>query len=177
MQVDLKKITHVPRRFEQTFAPEWWERAGDKDLVLGLAGPLKASTEIYKAGDRYVLEGSLRGKLRAMCDRCAEAYIRELNVTFRVFLASPPSEGFDEEVSLTPEDLAGDFIVGDTVELDDIVREQIFLAVPMKSLCSDTCRGLCPDCGANLNQGECGCRKSPGRPEFAALKKLKFKGD
>jgi len=177
MLIDLKKITHVSRRITQTLGPGWWEKAGDKGLVLGFEDPLNVSVEIYRAGGKYVLEGSLNGSLQVRCDRCTESYRRELKTAFRLFLAPPPRDGFDEEVALTPEDLAGDFIVGETVELDDIIREQIYLAVPMKSLCRIDCRGLCPECGADLNQGDCRCLKSSGRPEFAKLKNLKFEGE
>jgi uncharacterized protein len=67
-----------------------------------------------------------------------------------------------------------DFIKGDTIDLSDIVREQVYLSLPMRSICKESCRGLCPVCGANLNESSCLCRKPEGHPAFS---KLRLKGE
>jgi uncharacterized protein len=178
MIIDLKTITHFPRRLAFAYGPEWWKsELGDDGQILGLDGPLSATLEVYKAGDKYVLEGKLSGRLEIRCDRCAEAYVEGLSTDFRLFLAPPPPDGYPEETVLRTEDLTGDFIVDDQVELDDLIREQIYLSVPMKSLCRKDCLGLCPECGADLNQGDCRCRKDHKHPALAKLKHLQLQGE
>ncbi len=62
--------------------------------------------------------------------------------------------------------------IGEHVDLDDLVREQILLALPTRQLCRDDCKGLCPTCGANLNQTTCDCSAEEIDPRFAALAQL-----
>lgn len=69
------------------------------------------------------------------------------------------------------------FISEKEIELDEIVRSEIYLALPMKFLCKEDCKGLCPVCGKNLNRERCNCQKMTGHPAFLKLKELKLKGD
>ena len=73
--------------------------------------------------------------------------------------------------------MEADFIKGEEIDLKDIVREQIYLSIPMKSLCSEGCLGLCPICGKNLNQGPCQCKGEKGHPGFLKLKNLNIEGE
>ena len=91
-----------------------------------------------------------------------------------MFLSLPPSDAEKSELELSEEDMSVDFIMGDEIDLDEVVREQIYFSLPMKSLCREDCRGLCPVCGINLNKEECKCRREIGHPGFSELKKLKL---
>jgi uncharacterized protein len=156
---------------------DWWPSDAQKDQILAIDAPVQVNLEIYKAGDKYVLDGELHGGLQVVCDRCLEAYHRELENDFRVYLALPlPQEG-DTEMELAEKDLEVDFIRGEEIELDEIIREQIYLSLPMKSLCSGKCLGLCPTCGTNLNGGSCQCHRDQGHPAFLDLEKLNIEGD
>jgi uncharacterized protein len=92
-----------------------------------------------------------------------------MGTTFRVYLALPlpedddPEED-DTEIELAEKDLEVDFIRGEEIDLDEIIREQIYLSLPMKSLCSEDCLGLCPTCGSDLNAGSCQCHREQGHP-------------
>ncbi len=70
-----------------------------------------------------------------------------------------------------------EFITDSEIRLDDIVREQIYLSLPMKCLCREDCSGLCPLCGTNLNMKKCECLREKGHPGFSKLKKVKFQGE
>lgn len=87
-------------------------------------------------------------------------------------MSSPPQDPDQNEIELSEEDMAVRFITGGEIDIDDIVIEQIYLSLPIKFLCSEGCHGLCPRCGTNLNQGECGCLKKNGHPAFLKLKEL-----
>ncbi len=177
MIIDLRTIPDGPRRFEFLLEKDWWPSEGRKDQVLGIDIPIQIKIKIYKAGDKYVLEGDMVGGLQVQCDRCLEPYHRELKSAFRVFLALPLPETDQTEVELVEGDLEVDFIKGEEVDLDEIIREQIYLSLSMKSLCSESCLGLCPICGSNLNTGDCQCHRKPGHPGFSKLKNLKVQGE
>ncbi len=115
-----------------------------------------------------------RGGGTVRCDRCLESFHHDLDSGFHLFLQESASGPKGEtEVELLDEDMEVEFISGDQLNLDEIVREQVFLSVPMKSVCRETCKGLCPECGANLNHEKCKCLKGSGHPAFQKLKNLK----
>ena len=118
----------------------------------------------------------MSGMLKASCDRCLEPYEIELSHKFKVFLASPPEENEKDEVELLDEDMEIGFITGEQLNLDEVVKEQIYLSLPIKIICREDCPGLCPDCGTNLNKGDCTCDKTKGHPAFSKLKNLKIEG-
>jgi uncharacterized protein len=177
MIVDLRTIPEGSRRFQFVLERNWWPSDAQRDQSLGIGSPVQVNLEIYKAGDKYVLDGELRGGLQVVCDRCLEDFHRELRTAFRVYLALPLPEEDDTEIELAEKDLEVDFIRGEEIELDEIIREQIYLSLPMKSLCSGNCLGLCPTCGGNLNRESCQCHREQGHPAFLKLKNLNIEGD
>ena len=177
MIIDLRTIPTGFRSLEFVLEKDWWRSDGQRDQVLGIDTPVQVKMKIYRAGDKYVLDGELSGGFQVVCDRCLEAYHRELKTVFRVFLALPLPETDQTEIELAEEDLEVDFIRGEEIDLDEIIREQIYLSLPMKSLCSGNCLGLCPICGSNLNAGNCQCHRKQGHPAFLKLKNLKTQGE
>ncbi|MBW1997735.1 MAG: DUF177 domain-containing protein [Deltaproteobacteria bacterium] len=172
MIIDLKDISESPQVFEFRLEEDWWVPDGPSDQIRGLSRPLEVSLSIYRAGGRFVLEGSLSEGVLARCDRCLERYSLDTRSSFKVFLERPPAGAEGEEIELKEEDMEVDFIRGEELDLDEIIREQIYLSLPMKSLCSEDCRGLCPGCGCNLNVERCRCRVRQGHPAFQKLKEL-----
>ncbi len=175
MIIDLKTLAKGPRRFSSTLEPDWWKGHDADRQLLGLDGPLSYDINLYKAGGKYVLEGRLSGGLIVQCDRCLEPFHRDLKTEFRLFLALSRPDGDEADVELVREDLFVDFITGEELELEEVIREQIYLALPMKSLCKVDCLGLCPVCGVDLNIEQCGCERRSGHPGFAKLKALKVR--
>ncbi len=177
MKVDLRTIADGPRSFEFVLEKDWWCSGGQNDHILALDAPLRVKTTIYKAGDRYVLDGEFSGGLELGCDRCLEPYHRELKSAFKVFLALPLPDKDETEVELMEADLEVDFIRGEEVDLAEIVREQVYLSLPIKSVCSESCLGLCPVCGASLNKENCRCHREYGHHAFSKLRDLKIQGE
>ena len=176
MIFDLKTAYEKPVELNLTLSPEWWKADGYDDAILGLDRALYVHIYIKRAGKRYVLEGKLAGGLILRCDRCIESFHFDLNTEFRLFLMHHP-EHVKEEIELGKDDMSIIFVSEDEIELDDIIRSEIYLAVPMKVLCKEDCAGLCPQCGKNLNKGKCKCRKERGHPAFLKLKDIKLKGE
>ena len=99
----------------------------------------------------------------AACDRCGEVFTRREQKEFPHRLAQTLIDEGNDDYIETP-----DF----TVELDEIVISDILLNLPQKRLCKEDCKGLCPVCGHNLNNGDCECEKQPADPRLAVLKQL-----
>jgi len=119
--------------------------------------------------------GKLATRLEIPCARCLEPVPYQVDRSFELlFRPQSVNEGPDER-EMQNKDAEIAFYEGEGVELEDILREQILLAVPIKTLCREECKGLCPQCGKNLNSGECQCEPVAGDPRWEALKDLRSK--
>jgi uncharacterized protein len=175
MIIDLRTISHGARHFDFTLEPGWWKRDEGYDQILGLDSPLNVHISISRLGSKYLFDGNLVGRLMIRCDRCLEPYYHNVDSDFQFFLSVSPSYAGQEEIELLEEDMSVDFITDDEICLDDIVREQIYLSLPIKCLCIEECSGLCPTCGSNLNIKRCDCQEKKGHPGFTKLKDIKLK--
>jgi hypothetical protein len=92
---------------------------------------------------------------------------------FKEYLILPKYAPSEQDKELVQDDLDISFLPEEGIELRDIVEEQMWLNIPIKPLCQDSCKGLCTICGADLNSGECGCDRHVGDPRFAVLKGFK----
>jgi len=157
------------------------ESADEINRILGqgpireyqVEGPIEAAVSFYRAGMELFFEGSLKTRTGAICARCAEEFDSSTDRPFR-FVLSPKSVGYDSD-TLRAEDLEFSLYEGEEVDLGPLIREQVLLALPTRPLCRDDCRGLCPQCGINLNHAECGCRVETFDPRLEALRSLKLR--
>lgn len=138
-----------------------------------LLRPLNVDLEIQKRVDHIRIEGELVGGLHVSCHRCLEAFELSLHDTVDVALVPGEESSPAEEVELEARDLDYEFFDGVVIDLDQLVAEQVFLALPVKILCTERCRGLCPRCGANLNEGPCSCKRGDEESPFASLKAIR----
>ncbi|HYR95650.1 MAG TPA: DUF177 domain-containing protein [Candidatus Binatus sp.] len=134
------------------------------------AGP-NVQVEYYRAGLDVFFHGSLHGQVVGTCARCLEDYAFAVDHPF-VFVLTPRAAAVKEPGRLSPDDLALSYYEGEEIDLTPLVHEQIILALPTRPLCGETCRGLCPRCGANLNAAACGCPAAAADPRLAVLHAL-----
>jgi uncharacterized protein len=140
---------------------------------FGIEGPLHLdATLARKGGGEYQLAGRLSGALLVPCSRCLEPFALSLASPVDVRLLPVAQLEASDEHEVRDDDLTTEFYRDETLDLAAIVREQCYLALPMKPLCRADCRGLCPQCGANLNQTTCSCDQTWVDPRLAALKAL-----
>lgn len=175
MLIELDKLPDEAELTE-VYEPDRWKEAEAGEQVLGLDGPLRVAVRIKRTGDKFILDGNLKGGALVRCDRCLEPYHADLDSEFHLYLQAKPSaekDGGETEVELLDEDMEVEYINRDRLNLDEIVREQVFLSLPMKSICREGCKGLCPVCGVNRNRAECACRKESGHPALQKLKDFK----
>jgi uncharacterized protein len=147
--------------------------AGEADVDFSLE-EVKISCKIRKVDKTVFLHGTVETTIHIPCSRCLETATLPVNVPFRYTLVPAATES-REEIELTEEDLEYSFYEGETVDCDPLIYEQIVLQIPMKALCREDCRGLCPRCGANLNLSSCSCPDRDVDERLAVLKKLKQK--
>ena len=105
------------------------------------------------------VDGTVETSIRCRCSRCAKEFSRSVEASFELsYLPQPKWASEDAEVQLRYEDMEVAFYDGISFDVDLMVLEQIELAVPMKFVCREDCRGLCYKCGADLNEGPCPCK-------------------
>ena len=173
MIIDLRNVREEPQSLQFSLDRTWWRSDLQDDQVLGLDAPLEVKAVIYRAGDKFLLEGEFSGGFQLRCDRCLEPYHQDLKSTFNLFLTLAEPVNEFKEVELLDQDLAVEFIKGQEIDLGNIVKEQVFLSMPMKTICSEDCSGLCSKCGGNIKRRECRCKREAGHPAFSILEKLK----
>lgn len=119
------------------------------------------------------VRGCVRADIQMTCARCLDLLPYPLVAEFSQYYQSNTQHRMVGEIALQKKDLDIGFFSGDFIDVSDIVCEQILLNVPMKPLCQDKCKGLCPYCGKNRNHDHCGCEIIMADPRLASL--LEFK--
>ncbi|MGH8012634.1 MAG: YceD family protein [Candidatus Binataceae bacterium] len=137
-----------------------------------LEASIAVDLSYYRAGTELFFQGELQARTWARCARCAEEFELSRERAFRYVLA-PRVIGYDHQADLRAEDLEFSLYEGEQVDLTPLIREQVLLALTERPVCREECQGLCPHCGANLNEGDCGCRDEAFDSRLAALRSLK----
>ena len=133
----------------------------DADVELDL--------NLRRLAGEVLIRGGAKTNLPLECSRCLKGFLRKLDI--RLDLAySRDSDDLVEGHELTAKEVDAGTFAGDELDLCEIVAEQLVLSVPMKPLCSDECKGICPKCGADLNEKDCGCETGSIDPRFQVLK-------
>jgi len=127
---------------------------------------------VRKLKETIYIEGSLETTVTANCSRCLEVTSFPIKSNFKYTLV-PAAKQIKEEQELSSEDLDFSFYDDELINLDTMLYEQIMLQIPIKVLCGDTCKGLCPHCGTDLNTASCNCRTGFVDERLAILKKFK----
>jgi uncharacterized protein len=160
-----------PARFDVSYPPGKIEFLDPK---LRQAGDLKAAGQVELvtgALGEIRVKGHLSVPMEADCDRCLESAAFPIDSDFELYYR-PVAEGYGEEISIDQSELEMGFYEGDGIALEDVLREYVLLALPMQRVCSELCKGICPVCGQNRNQKECGCQPDAVDDRWEALKDI-----
>jgi len=141
------------------------------------AAPLQAQVSAELAGREIHIVRRLATRLEFLCARCLEPVTQELAPSFDLRYRPVAAISREEEIELTPEEADVGFYTGEGLFLADVLAEQVHLALPMKALCREDCRGLCAGCGANLNCERCRCGPQAVDPRLAPLAALLGPGE
>jgi DUF177 domain-containing protein len=170
MQLDLTRYHQGLNHFARVFKPEEVEQDGE---AYKLVEPVQVEIEIHKDKERFRLVGGVRTRLELACSRCLEPFTLPIDSRFDLRYLPVGAEGGEEDREVSDDDLDASVYRDDQIDLNELLREQFYLALPMKPLCRDDCAGLCPQCGTNRNTEMCGCAPQWEDPRLAPLKRLK----
>ena len=149
---------------------------GECEFTAPSAVRLKAA----RIGEMVEVKGNLETTLRLTCGRCLTEFVGPLATDFAITYvrrctACPPTARRQKSGS-RPRTLASSAF-GDEIDLTEGIQEQVVLCLPLRPLCREDCKGLCAACGADLNVGECNCRRQHPTGPFAALRHLRLGKD
>lgn len=177
MQIELKHIKG--NALEQEFSCLASEFSKLNDLAgtdgVRFLDPIRFHLRFQRSGRLVEVDGSFEAILEMSCARCLEVYTRPLSEGFTLTFTPQSDEDSPEERQLESDDLGLVSYQEERLDLTEPLQDQLLVAVPIRALCHDACRGLCPICGADLNQNPCGCEKKPFNNKFSVLSQIKPK--
>ncbi|HAD05424.1 MAG: hypothetical protein A2091_02475 [Desulfuromonadales bacterium GWD2_61_12] len=136
--------------------------------------PITTKLRAIRVGEMIQLDGTVSTSVRFVCSRCLKVYPHVLELVFTLTYARnlPAIDDAEtgEELELNAEDLGLELLSGDELDLHAVIQEQVLLGLPLQPLCEDTCRGLCPRCGVDLNTATCNCAGDGFAGKFSVLK-------
>jgi uncharacterized protein len=144
---------------------------------MTVTAPVRGRMSISSSGQVLLLEGAVDTEVELPCYRCGGSYRQPVHASFQEdFVVHLPTPGGQGQVAVEEDEEAPDsrlFFPGTLdLNLDELLRQSILLALPLKPVCQDDCQGLCPRCGKNLNEGACGCHEETLNPQLADLQRL-----
>jgi len=180
MFIKVKELELRKLEFDETLAP------GAIDLGADViqTGPLVASgrAELLREnrGARQSVEdirlvGKLSTELEVRCARCLEPVGEQVAESFDLIYRPQGVDAIAEEQSISSAETEIGYYRGEGLLLEDVLKEQILLSLPVKQVCSQNCKGLCPQCGTNLNTGSCNCAAGMPDPRWSALEDIRKK--
>jgi uncharacterized protein len=170
MLLDLNRFHGQRQHVERAFAPAYFDPQDDEYRVVA---PVELKMVVEKSGgDTFRVTGKVATRLEMECSRCLEPFAFPVDAAFELLYVPQVANAGDGEREVAEEDLATAYYRDGMLDVTELLREQFQLALPMKPLCETECRGLCPECGANLNRVPCDCAPKWEDPRLAALKGL-----
>ncbi len=170
MFLDVKDLAVRKVHIRKSYAP------GSIDYGLSevkQSEPLEVNATAELLEGQIRVTGELRTRIEMVCARCLEPVIEEVHRDFDLFYQPLLKGTPNDEERLKDDDTEIGFFEGEGLFLADVLKEQVLLSLPMKVICQSDCRGLCPHCGANLNQEQCRCERHTSDPRLAPLARLK----
>src|SRR5262245_13447485 len=174
MQFDLRQLARSggDDHLDRTFRPADFDTADAKDEDYAVVAPVHLVMDLHKDRDAYRVTGRVQTRLRLECGRCLEPFEVPVDSAFELRYVPESANAGSGEDEVAEDDLTTAYYKNETLDLGELMHEQFVLALPMKPLCSDACKGLCPACGTNLNKSACDCKPSWKDPRLAALQGL-----
>lgn len=180
MFIEIQELERHPIDFAEDFAPGAIDLGGDFRQLAGLHSEGRAQLVEEHHGKHQTIKdirlgGRLNTKLEMACARCLEPVVQDVKREFELLYRPLGVDAGREEMSVTGAEAEIGYYHGDGVLLEDVLREQVLLALPLKVICRQNCKGLCPHCGKNLNAEQCSCEEPAEDPRWSALKDLREK--
>jgi uncharacterized protein len=180
MFIEIHELERHPVDFDEDFPPG----------AIELGFDLRQSSPLHTTGRAQLVEehrgkhslirdirlnGELATSLELACARCLEPVVQDVKRDFDLLYRPLGADAGREERAVSGTESEISYYEGDGLLLEDVLREQVLLGTPLKAICRQDCKGLCPQCGANLNAAQCSCAELVKDPRWAALKEIRGK--
>lgn len=176
MKIRVDDITEQPKLLSFQESCEAFPLLGDLQLrgESEFLSPILVELTVSREYGHIRVKGNVAARLRFACSRCLAPFDADISSLFTMFYTEGDSiASGEDEVELAEEDLVSVSYEGDEIDFAPEIAEQVIMELPLKPLCSDGCQGLCAVCGADLNEGDCGCERATFNLKFSALKNFK----
>jgi uncharacterized protein len=180
MFFEIKDLELHPVEFTEKFAPGLIDLGEDYRQVTPIESSGRADLLEEHHGKHKIIQdihvkGRLATCLEMSCARCLEPLTQDVKRDFDLLYRPQGADAGRDEMSVTDAEAEISYYEGEGLLLDDVIREQVLLAAPLKVICREDCKGLCPHCGKNLNREQCTCAVAVEEPRWAALKEIRGK--
>lgn len=180
MFIEIKDLELNPLDFREEYGPG----------VIDLGAEVRQRSPLFTEGHADLVEerhgkheivqdirikGKLATSLEVACARCLDPVLHQVDRSFDLLYRPIGIDSGHAELSVTDAEAEIGYYEGPGVLLEDTLREQVLLALPLKSICREDCKGLCPHCGRNLNEVQCSCVDELEDPRWSALKEIRVK--
>ena len=169
MRIELASLEEGRGHFSHTYQPQDLQLDDERVTLCGVA---EVRGKIKRSGREAVVDGHVDACVQVDCDRCLKAIQLPVSSDFSLEYITGGDYEESQVAELTEDLMAVAVFDGETIDLDEIVKEQLLLAVPTRALCKSDCLGICPQCGNDRNADECGCEQKELDPRWSALRDL-----
>jgi uncharacterized protein len=178
MLITVANLRFEPIEFDQQFTPGTIDYGPDIRQIDSLHTQGRADLiEEHRSAHLIVpdirVRASYKGSFESSCARCVEPVVHTLEGDFDLLYRPMGADGGSSERSISTSETEIGYYGGDSLVLEDVLREQVLVSLPEKTLCRADCKGLCPGCGQNLNAETCSCGKASADPRWTALSDLR----
>jgi uncharacterized protein len=167
MRIQLEKLQGGKGGFARVYQPD---ELNPIDERVTLTQPVEVKGNVKLAGNEVFVSGHVETQVQLECDRCLKSVELPVSADFALEYISGSDYESSSAAALSEEELSVSVFDGESIDVDEIVKEQILLSVPARMLCREDCKGICPECGIDRNTGECNCAPDEIDPRWAALK-------
>ncbi len=174
MKIDISKLKENIGESEYYSIDEFLGDGTEPSGKIKWLKPVTGRLKLTNTGVSLLIEGEIHTAALLQCSRCLKNFTFPVDTTFKEeYFEKQDDESESESVKeqlLSAKDLSTFFYQGDTLDLDDLFKSSIHLELPMKPVCDESCKGICPRCGQDLNEGKCECKIEHIDPRWDKLK-------
>ena len=169
MRIELVNLEHGRADFAHVYQPD---ELGHFDERVTVVAPVALKGTVRLAGAEVFVNGHIETRAQVECDRCLKQVELPVSTDFDLQYITGAEYETSATAELSEELMSVSVFDGEAIDVDEIVKEQVLLAVPTRMLCQPDCKGICPVCGIDRNTGDCECETTEVDPRWAALKNL-----
>ena len=169
MRIELENLEGGRGEFAHVYQPDELDSIDER---IQLTEPATVTGKVRLSGNEVFVNGHVETRAQVECDRCLKTVELPVSADFALEYITGAEYESSATAELTEAEMSVSVFDGKAIDVDEVVKEQILLAVPTRMLCREDCKGICPECGKDLNTGQCQCVTEDIDPRWAALKNL-----